>query len=182
MVIDTSFCLEEDPALSFDGLTPQRNDATLTSLARADHLIALGLADLVGVPRLIKAYDALSQVLGPAFDQRISIVFNRVRTEALGPSAQAALEHSWERFGPSLPIAAQLPEDSATADKARLAGTTILEAAPQTELARQLQALADTSRNALGIGKPTLSLAPPPGQSMVEKKKPWVRFTRRSRS
>lgn len=182
VVIDTSFCLEEDPALSFDGLTPQRNDATLTSLARADHLIALGLADLVGVPRLIKAYDTLSQVLGPALDQRISIVFNRVRTEALGPSAQAALEHSWERFGPSLPIAAQLPEDSPSADKARLAGTTILEAAPQTELARQLQALADTSRNTLGIGKPAPSLTPPPSPSMVEKKKPWVRFTRRPRS
>ncbi|MDO4820540.1 MAG: P-loop NTPase [Rothia sp. (in: high G+C Gram-positive bacteria)] len=182
VVIDTSFCLEEDPALSFDGLTPQRNDATLTSLARADHLVAVGLADVVGVPRLIKAYDSLSAVLGPASPEKISIVFNRLRTEALGPATQAALEHSWERFGPDLPIAAQLPEDSATADKARLQGTTILESAPNTELAQQIRALAHTSQEALGLGKPIPPLKHTQSPNMVEKKKPWLRFSRRHSS
>lgn len=182
VVIDTSFCLEEDPALSFDGLTPQRNDATLTSLTRADHLITVGLADVVGVPRLIKAYDALKAAFAASSEEKISIVFNRIRTEALGNSAQAALEHSWERFGPSLPIAVQLPEDTATADKARLQGTTVFEVGPQTGLAHQLYKLAQTTLEALGLGKPASSLGPEQSLSMVEKKKPWARFTRRHRS
>lgn len=182
VVVDTSFCLEEDPALSFDGLTPQRNDATLTSLTRADHLVIVGLADVVGVPRLIKAYDALKAVLTASSEEKISVVFNRIRTEALGNSAQAALEHSWERFGPSLPIATQLPEDAATADKARLQGTTIFEIGPQTELAHQIYKLAETTQIALGLGKLDSPLDPAQSLGMIEKKKPWVRFTRRHRS
>lgn len=181
VVIDTSFCLEEDPTLSFDGLSPQRNDATLTSLTRADHLVAVGLADVVGVPRLIKAYDALNATLTASSEEKISIVFNRIRTEALGNSAQAALEHSWERFGPSLPIAVQLPEDTATADKARLQGTTVFEIGPQTELARQIYKLAETTQEALGLGKLDSPLDPAQSLSMIERKKPWVRFTRRHR-
>lgn len=179
VVIDTSFCLEEDPALSFDGLTPQRNEATLTSLTRADHIVAVGLADVVGVPRLIKAYDSLTTALGANPAEKISIVFNRIRTEALGGSAQAALEHSWERFGPALPITSQLPEDTANADKARLEGRTILDLAPHTELARQLHELAQTTQRALGLRKPAPSLEQVQGISMIKKKKPWARFTRR---
>lgn len=180
IVIDTSFNLEDDETLSFDGAAPQRNDATLTSLREADHIVLVGLADVVGVPRLIKAYDQLTHSLQTKADFSPTIVLNRVRSEAVGPSPQLALEHSWQRFGPSKPISHYLAEDSPSSDKARLNGKTILETSPESALAEGLTQLSQTVEAALSLQGPDNQ-----GQgssrlpAVVEKKKASKRFLRR---
>lgn len=183
VVADTAFCIEEDETLSFDSIAPQRNEATIISLQHADGIVLVGQADVIGVPRLIKAYDQLTQILQTENAQDITIVFNRVRTEAIGPSARVALDHSWQRFGPAHPIDLVISEDAGTADKARLSGKTILETAPASQLAKELRELQEITRETLG-----LTPEPKPDenggskQNMIEKKRLFFRFPSRSRS
>ncbi|MFW0183207.1 AAA family ATPase [Rothia sp. CCM 9417] len=183
VIADTAFCLEEDEALSFDSIAPQRNEASLVSLQDSDGIVLVGLADVVGVPRLIKAYDQLIQTVQPENPQDISIVFNRVRSEAIGPSARLALDHSWQRFGPAHPIDLVISEDAGTADKARLSGKTILEVAPTSQLAKELHNLQAITRARLGLKPgPTPDENGGSSQNVVEKKRLSFRFPSRSRS
>lgn len=139
IIADTSFCLEQDENLAFDGLAPLRNDGTLTSIYEADHILAVGAADVVGVPRAIKGLEALKALLAATMlDTPVSVAFNRVRAEAIGGSATVALGHAWQRFGPAEPISWFISEDRSSVDKSWLAGKTIFETAPKSALAREL--------------------------------------------
>lgn len=62
-VIDCGFCLESDEELSYDTLAPRRNAATLTSLAAADSIIAVGSADAIGLPRLVRGLADMANVV-----------------------------------------------------------------------------------------------------------------------
>lgn len=173
VVIDTSFCLEQDENIAFDGLAPLRNDATLTSIYEADRIVAVGAADVVGVPRAIKGLEALNSLLASTMlDIPVNVLFNRVRSEAIGGSATVALGHAWQRFGPSEPISWFLTEDRAAVDKSWLAGKTVFEVAPKSSLAREVEALATDLARLLGLENPApetpVGLA---GVGVVEKKR-----------
>lgn len=179
IIIDTSFCLEEDPTLAFDSLGPQRNEATLTSLRQADHIVCLGQADLIGVPRFITAFDQLRQVLNqPQEELALTLIFNRLRAEAIGPSPALALEHSWKRFGPNYPLALLLPEEAALLDAARLQGKTLLETAPQSPLAQAIGKLQTLTQEALGLSsdQKLAGQGAEKTESMIERKKGKKRF------
>ncbi len=45
VVVDCGFCLEDDEELSYDTVAPRRNEATLTSLAASDPVVAVSGAD-----------------------------------------------------------------------------------------------------------------------------------------
>lgn len=177
IILDTSFSLEEDQALAFDQLAPQRNDASLTSLREADYILTVGLADLIGIPRLIKGCDQLIQALGQQPDSsRWGIVINRVRKEAVGPSAQVALQHSWDRFGPKHPILAFLTDDPSNCDRARLEGVSLAQAAPQSKLSQEISDLAGHLLGQLGLSAKEDGLE----EKMVEKKKGRLSWLPRS--
>src|SRR5690625_1515356 len=53
-VVDVGFCLEQDEELTYDTIAPQRNGATLATLADADTVIVVGSADPVGIGRLVR--------------------------------------------------------------------------------------------------------------------------------
>lgn len=183
VVADTAFCLEEDEILSFDSIAPQRNEASIESLQRSDGIVLVGLADVVGVPRLIKAYDQLAQIIPLDTVQSLTLVFNRVRAEAIGPSARVALEHSWQRFGPAHPIDLLISEDAPHADKARLLGKTVLEIAPSSQLAQELGSLREITEKSLGLTpRSGLTKNKESSRSMIEKKRLSFRFLSRSRS
>ena len=65
-VIDTGFCLETDEELSFDTMAPRRNAATLRSLELADTVFAVGAADPIGVPRLVRGLAELAAAVPQA--------------------------------------------------------------------------------------------------------------------
>jgi len=139
VVVDVSFCLEADEDLSFDTSAPQRNGATLAVLEAADEVLAVGAADSVGVPRLVKGVEELRAAV-PGCEP--AVVFNRVRASAVGPSPERQLRLAWERFGPEVGIKGFLPHDAAAADLSLHAGSVLAEAAPNSALRAAVAALA----------------------------------------
>ena len=96
-VVDTGFCLEADEELSFDTMAPRRNAATLRSLEMADTVFAIGAADPIGVPRLVRGLAELETAVPGAFP---TVVLNKVRAAAVGRSPERQLRDAWERYGP----------------------------------------------------------------------------------
>lgn len=151
VVVDVGFCLEEDEELSFDIPAPQRNAATLAALRAADRILTVGTGDSVGLPRLMRGVEALTEAVpeGPA----PVVVVNRVRAAASGTAPQSQITAVWRRFGPTAPIAAFLPADAAACDRALLGGQLLAEAAPTSPLRRALQDLVAPAPEACGAGR-----------------------------
>ncbi|QDW30292.1 chromosome partitioning protein [Arthrobacter sp. KBS0702] len=137
-VIDVGFCLEADEELSFDSMAPRRNAATLRSLELADTVYAVGAADPVGVPRLVRALAELDAAVPQASPR---VVLNKVRASAVGRLPERQLRDAWSRYGPATPLEAFLPADPAACDAALLAGSLLLESAPDSALRKALAAL-----------------------------------------
>lgn len=138
VVVDAGFCLEADEELSFDTMAPRRNAATLRSLELADTIYAVGAADPVGVPRLVRGLAELEAAVPHAAPV---VVMNRVRASAVGRGPERQLREAWERYGPGAGLAAFLPFDLAAADAALLGGSLLLEAAPDSALRHAIQQL-----------------------------------------
>ena len=130
-VIDTGFCLESDEELSFDTMAPRRNAATLRSLELADTVFAVGAADSIGVPRLVRGLAELESAVPQASPR---VVLNKVRQSAVGRSPERQLRDAWERYGPTVPVSAFLPADPVSSDAALLSGSLLLESAPDSPL------------------------------------------------
>ena len=93
--IDTGFSLERDEELTSDQFAPRRNAATFAALAAADRVVAVGLADPVGLSRLLRGHGDLLELVEP---ERVDVVVNRVRTSALGIDAHAQVRQTLRRF------------------------------------------------------------------------------------
>lgn len=135
VVVDTGFCLEDDPAADF-GARPGRNQLTRAALTAADAVVVVGSADPVGLARLARVTVELRDqvAVGPTY-----VVVNRMRA-SLGWSA-AEVETMVASFvGPAgLHF---LPDDRVATDRALVAGRAVGEVAADTPLARELAALA----------------------------------------
>jgi Mrp family chromosome partitioning ATPase len=157
IVVDAGFCLEADEELSFDSIAPRRNAATLRSLELADVVFAVGTADAIGVPRLVRGLAELEAVL-PQVSARV--VLNKVKRAAVGRSPQQQLEDAWVRYGPGTGIDAYLPADPAACDAALLSGSVLLEVAPDSELRLGIARLvcAPVQQNRGSFGRTTRAL------------------------
>ena len=138
VVVDAGFCLEADEELSFDTMAPRRNAATLRSLELADTVYAVGAADPVGVPRLVRGLAELDEAV-PGVSP--VVVMNRVRASAVGRGPERQLRDAWERYGPASGLKGFLPYDAAAADAALLGGSLLLEAAPDSPLRHAIRDL-----------------------------------------
>jgi MinD-like ATPase involved in chromosome partitioning or flagellar assembly len=139
VVVDCGFSLEHDEELSFDTMAPRRNGATLRVLELADRVLAVGSADSVGLPRLVRALDELDHTVPSVAAE---VVLNKVRAAAVGARPEAQLREAWERFGPVRDIRVMLPADPAAADAALLSGSVLLETAPESPLRHAIAGLA----------------------------------------
>jgi len=157
VVVDTGFCLESDEELSFDTMTPRRNAATLRSLEMADLVLAVGAADPIGIPRLIRGLADLASVVPQASPR---VVLNKVKRSTVGHSPRRQLEEAWERFGPGRGIDAYLPSDPAASELALLTGAVLLEAAPDSPLRHAIAQLvcAPGQQNRNSLGRSTRAL------------------------
>ncbi|MDP9888217.1 Mrp family chromosome partitioning ATPase [Pseudarthrobacter enclensis] len=138
VVVDTGFCLEADEELSFDTMAPRRNAATLRPLELADTVYAVGAADPVGVPRMVRALAELEAAVPQASP---IVVMNKVRSSSVGRAPERQLRDAWERYGPAFGLKSFLPHDPSAADAALLAGSLLLEAAPESVLRHAIRAL-----------------------------------------
>lgn len=122
-VVDTGFNLENDEEISSDVFAPRRNAATLQALRSADHIIAVGAADPVGLSRFLRAHVDLIDTI---VTDRITVVMNRLRASVIGAAPSVQVSQSLERFG-GVTDAVFVPHDPAVFDSALLRGSTLLD-------------------------------------------------------
>jgi Flp pilus assembly CpaE family ATPase len=149
-VIDCGFSLEDDEELSYDTLAPRRNAATLTSLAMADQVLAVGAGDPIGLQRLVRGLQELGTVASPS----PTVVINRVRASAVGPRPERRIREALNRFA-GIDELRFIPDDPATMDGALLTGRSLAEAAPDSPVRQSLLALA---REVSGVPAPHVGL------------------------
>ena len=138
VVVDCGFCLEDDEELSYDTVAPRRNEATLTSLAASDLVVAVGGADPVALQRFVRGL----QELGTVPSGSPVAVVNRVRSSAVGSRPEARIADSLQRFA-GLGSVRFVPDDPETLDGALLAGQSVVEHAPDSTVRRAVADLAD---------------------------------------
>ena len=137
IVVDCGFCLEDDEELSYDTAAPRRNEATLTSLASSDVVVAVSGADPIALQRLVRGLQELGSVPSPP----PVVVVNRVRSAAVGSKPEMRIAESLFRFA-GLESMRFLPDDPATVDAAVLAGRSVVEVGPDSALRRAVADLA----------------------------------------
>lgn len=133
-IIDCGFSLEAADQL--DAVAPQRNFLTLQSLACADRVVAVGVADPVGLTRLARGIHELRDTVA---DAAITVAVNRHRTD-LGWTADQIAEtlHRLSGIAPSVFI----PSDQRTVDRALMRGRTLRETAADAPVSRAVRKLA----------------------------------------
>ena len=147
IVVDCGFAIEDDEELSYDTLAPRRNAATLTALEHADDLLVVDSADPVGLQRLVRAVQDVASIPSPT----PAVVVNKVRASAVGARPERRISEALERFS-GMDDLSFLPWDQQSLDGAMLAGRTLVEYAPQSDLRRAIAAVA--TRYAVGAPEP----------------------------
>ena len=138
VVVDCSFCLEEDEELSFDTAAPRRNGATLAVLEGADTVVCVSGADPVALQRTIRAVGELRDVL-PDVDPLL--VVNQVRRGPVAGRPEPEIAAALDRFF-GREVAAFLPADRRATDAALAEGRTLAEVAAGSPLRTGLRDLA----------------------------------------
>lgn len=136
-IVDVAAPMETDEELSFDTLAPQRNAATRTMLMEADEILVLGSGDPIGLSRLVRVIDDLSEV---THRPPVAVV-TKVRPGAAGRRPEQQIADALRRFSAIEPVL--IPDDRDVLDAALLAGRSVVEAAPSSPLVGALQALAE---------------------------------------
>jgi len=139
VIVDTASSLESDEEISTDLFAPRRNAATLAALRGADLVIAVGLADPLGVSRFLRAHSELLDVVTSA---PVLVVMNRLRSGAVGLGAASQLRSTLSRFG-GIETVHLVPDDPRSLDAAVLAGRTLRDAAPRSPAGAAISRIAD---------------------------------------
>jgi len=150
VVVDVGFAVEDDEELSYDTAAPRRNAATLTAIEAADHLVAVGAADPVGLQRLVRAVQDVAVLPSP----RPTVVVTKVRASVAGRRPERAIADVLGRFA-GMDDVRFLPWAPDECDAALLAGRSLVEVAPRADLTvavGELAAALDPRAIAVGSG------------------------------
>lgn len=156
VVVDAGFGLDQDEELTFDTRAPQRHGATLSALAAADTVVAVGSAEPVSVQRLIQGLETLRQVV----PHDPVVVVNRVRPEVAGPQPEQTLADALVRYA-GVSEAFMLPWDPRSADAATLSGQTLAERVPRSRLRKAVAGVAAALDEGLPAPARNTSMAAP---------------------
>lgn len=141
VICDVAAPIEVDEELTFDGPAPRRNAATLTALACSDRVIALGEADVIGLPRLInlaREVQSRPDLFAPQTD--VQYWLNRSRREAAGFNPEAKMRDNWARYL-SVPLTGVIPYERKVMDRLRRNGEALLEVAPRHAVVQSFEAM-----------------------------------------
>ncbi|GLY28417.1 hypothetical protein [Kineosporia sp. NBRC 101731] len=137
-VVDAGFGLEADEELMFDTTAPRRNAATLSAIAAADVVLAVGSAEPLGLQRLIAGLPEVTDLAGTA---AIRVIVTRVRDGAVGHHPEQMIADALRRYaGVREPLL--IPDDRPALDAAMLLGRSLTEQAPTSPACRPFEALA----------------------------------------
>lgn len=127
-VVDAGFGLECDEELLHDTRSPRRHAATLTALAAADAVVAVGSADPVGVDRLLLGLEDLRRIHP---DAAVRVIITRVRRSVLGADPEGQVREALSRHAGITDITC-VPDDRAAYDACLREGRTLAEVAPRS--------------------------------------------------
>lgn len=145
-VVDCGFGLERDEELQYDTHAPQRNGATLSALAAADVVVAVGSAEPLGIQRLVHSLAALDAVVPAETTPRL-VVVNRVRASVAGQRPREAVADALRRYS-AVENVWTVGWDPRACDAAALAGQALGERAPRSAARKAIQAVATAARRA----------------------------------
>lgn len=150
-IVDAGFGLERDEELLHDTRAPRRHSATLTAVAEADEIVAVGTADPVGIERLVNGLEDLRRVVP---DTPIHVVVTRVRRGVLGRDPQGQVREAI-RAHVGVSAVTCIPDDRAAYDACLREGRTLAEVAPRSAargvLREFARSLAPASAEAVGV-------------------------------
>ena len=127
-IVDAGFGLECDEELLHDTRSPRRHAATLTALAAADAVVAVGSADPVGIDRLLVGLEDLQRIVP---DTPVHVVVTRVRRSVLGSDPEGQVREALRRHAGIADLTC-VPDDRASYDACLREGRTLAEAAPRS--------------------------------------------------
>jgi MinD-like ATPase involved in chromosome partitioning or flagellar assembly len=137
-VLDVSSSLEVDEEISSDVFAPRRNAATIAALREADHVVAVGSADPVGMSRFLRAYAELIETVST---HSVTVVMNRLRASAIGLAPATQVAQTLARFG-GIEHPVMVPYDRPAFDAALLAGRAVGDVSPRSAARIALRDLA----------------------------------------
>ncbi|QNO37000.1 regulator [Protaetiibacter sp. SSC-01] len=138
VVVDLAASLERDDELARDVDGPRRNAAGLEVLRAADRVVAVGAADPVGIPRLLRGHAELLELVEP---ERVTVVVNKLRASAVGVNPGGQVRQTLARFG-GIDDPVLVPWDPAAFDAAVLGGRPLADAAPRSAARVAVRSLA----------------------------------------
>lgn len=127
-VLDTGSSLENDEEISSDLFAPRRNASTITAVHEADHVVAVGAADTIGLSRFLRAHVDLIEA---AATTNLTVVMNRVRASAIGMNPAGQVTQTLSRFG-GIESPVLVPHDQSALDGAVLSGRSLVDVAPRS--------------------------------------------------
>ncbi len=133
-VVDCGFGLPTDGSNRRDG-------ATLSALAEADLILAVGSAEPVAMQRFVDGLADLGDVV-PDAREKLIVAVNRVRRSVAGANPERQVADALARYA-GVGEAWMIPWDPRTADHAALHGVTWLEAAARGPASHAVGRLAD---------------------------------------
>ena len=127
-ILDTASSLENDEEISSDLFAPRRNAATVTAVRDADHVVAVGSADPVGLSRFLRSHlDMVEAASTPS----VTVVMNQIRASAIGMNPNGQVTQTLSRFG-GIESPVLVPWDMNAVDGAVLSGRTLADSAPRS--------------------------------------------------
>ena len=134
IVVDVGFNLEEDEEIASDVAAPRRNQATLEILHRADVVVGVATADVIGLARYIHSYSRLGELV----TAEVRTVINRaVASEA------ASARHTLSRFA-GITDSITIPEDVGVYRRCSVVAAPLCVVGPQSGARKVIAALAES--------------------------------------
>jgi MinD-like ATPase involved in chromosome partitioning or flagellar assembly len=125
----------------------RRDAATMSALAAADLIVAVGTAEPVGMQRLVDALGDLGEAM-PGVKDKMIVTVNRVRRSVAGPNPERQVADALARYA-GVGQAWMIPWDPRSADLAALRGATWREVAARGAATQAVGRLADAVAAAL---------------------------------
>jgi MinD-like ATPase involved in chromosome partitioning or flagellar assembly len=153
IIVDAGFNLESDEEVSSDLAAPRRNATTIAALRAADHVVAVGAADPLGLARFLRIHADLLETVETG---AVQVVINRVRASVLGIDPHGQVRQTLDRFV-GVRDAVLIDDDADAADASLLTARPVTHAAPRSALALGIAQVADrvvtpvTARTARGL-------------------------------
>ncbi|MEX1210461.1 MAG: hypothetical protein WEA35_06250 [Candidatus Nanopelagicales bacterium] len=127
-VVDAGFGLECDEEMLHDTRTPRRHASTLTAIAAADVVVAVGTADPVGMERLLAGLEDLRRL---APDAQVEVIVTRLRRSALGRDPEGQVREALRHHARVTEVTC-VPDDRAAFDACLREGRTLAEVAARS--------------------------------------------------